>query len=81
MASGTPVVASAVPSVVESDPEAVIQVDPLSASSIAREILRLRRDKELRERLRKRGQRAASKFSWDRAATQTWRIYHEVLGE
>ncbi len=81
MASGAPVVASELPSLVDSDPEAAIRVNPLSVSSIAKGILRVRGNKELREQLRTRGQRAASKFSWDRAAIQTWRIYHEVLAE
>ena len=81
MACGTVVVASAVPAVEESDPEAVVSVEPLAVASIAQGLLCARRDRRLRARLIARGRRAAARFSWQRSAEQTCRIYREVLGE
>lgn len=79
MASGTVIVASDVPAVEESDPEAVLRIDPLSVASQTEGLLAARRDRTLRKHLIKRGQRAASGFSWQQAAEATWRIYYEAL--
>jgi len=81
MASGTVVVASNVPAVAESDPQAVIHIDPLSVDSLAEGLLRGRREEALRRRLIDRGRRAAARFSWRRAAEETWRVYEEVLAD
>jgi glycosyltransferase involved in cell wall biosynthesis len=81
MASGTVVIASGVPAVAESDPQAVIHVDPLSIDSLALGLLRGRREKALRRRLINRGRRAAARFSWQRAAEKTWRVYEQVLAD
>ena len=81
MASGTVVVASDVPAVRETDPEAVLLVDPQCVTSIAEGLLRARHDRPLRERLVARGRRAASRLTWNRAAVQTWQIYREAVNE
>ncbi len=80
MASGTVVVASDVPAVEETDPEAVVRIDPLVTTSIAEGLLLARRDPHLRRRLVERGRRAVARFTWDRAAQRTWKIYREVAG-
>jgi len=79
MASGAPVVASRVPSVVESDPEAVVSVDPRSAEEIASALLRVRGDGGLRRRLRVRGLAASRPYTWERAAARTVDVYGEAL--
>ena len=79
MASGTVVVASDVPAVEDSDPQAVVSVDPLAVDDIAEGLLRARQDRALRRRLIARGRRAAARFSWQRAAEATWRVYQEIL--
>jgi glycosyltransferase involved in cell wall biosynthesis len=81
MASGTVVVASNVPAVQDSDPEAVVLIDPFCVESIAQGLLRARNDRPSRQRLIDRGKRAAARFTWPRAAEQTWNVYREVLAD
>jgi glycosyltransferase involved in cell wall biosynthesis len=80
MASGTVVVASDVPAVEDSDPEAVVRVDPESVESIAQGLLDARQDEATRQRWVERGRAAASRFTWEQAAASTWRIYREACG-
>lgn len=78
LASGVPLVASRVPALLDSDPEAAVLVDPASVDSIAAGLERAVGDEGLRDRLVTRGRAAASAFTWDRAAATMWRIYAEV---
>lgn len=81
MASGLPVVCSAVPALLESDPAAAIRVDPLSIPDIARGLAQGWHDAALRAELIERGRRAAARFTWQAAARRHWRIYEDALAK
>jgi glycosyltransferase involved in cell wall biosynthesis len=70
MACGTPVLTSTASSLPEVAGEAAVLVDPQRPADIARGIIALISDADLREKLIEQGYRQIRKFSWDRAATQ-----------
>ena len=75
MACGAPVIASNVSSLPEVVGEAGILVDPESVESIAAGIIDgLGKQAELREK----GLVQAQKFSWDKAAEMTYKVYRSV---
>lgn len=80
LASGLPVVCSAVPAAEEIGLDSVIQVDPLSIGQIANGLLSGVHDESLRQDLIQRGVGSAKGFTWSRAAQHTWQVYRE-LGE
>jgi len=76
LASGTPVVTSNVSSMPEVGGDAVIYVDPHNAQSIAdglTESLTTPFDHE-------KAQHQVNKFSWDKAAKETIRVFDRILG-
>jgi len=81
MAAGTPVVASSVSSLPEVVADAAVLVNPENVFDIARGIREVLTDDALRERLIRRGQEQAAKFSWDRAAREVLAVYGEVVGQ
>lgn len=81
MARGVPTVASTTSSVPEVSGEAALGVDPRSVPEISAAIQRVLTDPELAERLASAGRARAERFSWDRTATGTLKVYREVLGE
>jgi glycosyltransferase involved in cell wall biosynthesis len=80
MASGTPVVTSAVSSLPEVVDDAAVQVNPENVFDIARGLREVLLDDGLRERLIRRGKEQVSRFSWARAAREVLEIYREVGG-
>ena len=78
MACGVTVVASPIPSAIESDPDAVILVDPFSVRSIAEGLMRAREDQELRQKFLARGPEVAARFSWEDAAEKTLKVYERA---
>ena len=82
MASGTPVIASQVSSLPEVGGGAAMLVNPENAFEIARGILEVLLNHELREELTTRGRRQAARFSWARTASEVLKVYGEaVLGK
>ena len=79
MASGTPVLTSNISSLPEVVGDAGILVDPQNAGEIAREMLKVLRDKGLQEEMRKRGLERAKRFTWQGAAEETIRVYEEAM--
>jgi glycosyltransferase involved in cell wall biosynthesis len=80
-ASGLPVIASStggLPEVVE-DERTGLLVSPGDATALARAIVRLARDGELRRRLGGAGRERALQFSWNRAAGLLEGIYARAL--
>lgn len=71
MACGTPVVSSHAASLPEVSGDAAVLVDPHSVTELAAAIARVAADADLRQRLRERGFRRASQFSWRTLAAQT----------
>lgn len=78
MASGTPVVTSNSSSLPEVAGDAAVLVNPASPADIARGILRLAEDDERRRELALRGQRRARRFSWRKAAEETYVVYQQA---
>ena len=79
MAHGTPVLTSDRSSLPEVAGDAALLVDPVEVSAIAKGLVELVGDGELRERLAAAGPRRAAAFSWPATAAATWAAYQEVL--
>lgn len=79
MACGTPVIASCVSSLPEVVGDAGMAVNPSSNKQIADAISKLITDEDLRRSYIKKGFVQASKFTWNKCANSTSKIYKEVL--
>jgi glycosyltransferase involved in cell wall biosynthesis len=79
MASGTPVIASAVSSLPEVVGGAAMLVNPENVFDIARGITEVLLNAELREDLITRGRRQAARFSWARTAREVLGVYRESV--
>jgi alpha-1,3-rhamnosyl/mannosyltransferase len=79
MASGTPVISSAIPVWRETCGDAALLVDPDDARGIAEAVVRIWRSEEERGRLRALGLRRAAEFPWRRTAERTLHTYLRVL--
>ena len=74
MACGTPVLCSNTSSLIEVAGSAAILVDPQNTSQIARGMLDIASDAQLRQAHHHRGLAQAEKFNWDTAAQRTWDV-------
>lgn len=80
MQVGCPVATSNISSMPEVAGEDAVYFDPTDIASISGAMSELADDNELRERLRSRGLRRATSFSWDATADATVAIYKELVG-
>ncbi len=80
MACGAPVVVSSGGSLPEIVGDAAIVVPPDDVEGFRREIARVLSAPELARELREKGFRQAARYSWDRTATETLKVYREVTG-
>jgi glycosyltransferase involved in cell wall biosynthesis len=80
MACGTPVACSATSSLGEIAGDAALTFDPEAVDEIVGALGRLTADPGLRDSLRDGGLDRAARFSWERAAAETWAVYQGVLG-
>lgn len=80
LACGTPVLASSGGSLPEVVGGAGILLDPVDAQAWAAAMERVLADNEEEKRLRAAGPEQAARFSWHRAALETWALYKRVLG-
>ena len=78
MACGCPVVTSNVSSMPEIAGEAAVLVNPEKVEDIARGIKEVIGDKEIRDKLVKKGIERAKQFSWEKTARETIKIYQEA---
>src|SRR4029077_14712081 len=78
MAHGTPVVTSNTSSLPEVVGNAAVLVNPENVFEIMRALHRVLVDQPLRDKLKARSYEQAKRFSWDAAAQQILRVYHEV---
>lgn len=78
MACGTPVITSNTSSLPEVVGDAGIMVDPYETDVLSDEMYKILTNESLHSNLRKRGLKRAEKFSWDRTARQTWKVYQDV---
>jgi glycosyltransferase involved in cell wall biosynthesis len=79
MACGTPVACSATSSLGEIAGDAAITFDPDEAGTMIAALQQLATDPALRDSLREKGLRRAARFSWARAAAETWAIYEGMM--
>jgi glycosyltransferase involved in cell wall biosynthesis len=79
MACGAPVVTSGTTSLPEVVGDSALLVDPLSPESIADGIQRIVSDAPLREQLRERGLLRTRGVTWERAVTDTRKVFASLL--
>lgn len=79
MAHGAPVVSSNATCLPEIYEDAAIYFDPLDVSDMAERINSILSDPKLHSQLIKMGREQASKYSWQRMAEQTLKIYKDAL--
>lgn len=79
MALGTPVVAARASSLPEVYGKAAIYFDPDSSSQLADRLQELIADPGLGAKLRRLGYRQAKRYSWQKAAQQTRKVYGDVV--
>ena len=79
MAAGTPVVASALPEIIEAGGDAVLPVEPVTPQHLAEVLRHVLADEQLRADLSDRGTARARSFSWEAANAQVIGLYATVL--
>jgi len=75
-----PVIASKVTSLPEIAGDAAIYATPESPGSIRDAMIRIVREKGLREELIERGRKRRGLFSWDNTASKLWDSLEQVMG-
>jgi alpha-1,3-rhamnosyl/mannosyltransferase len=65
----------------EVDVDAPVYVDPYSVESIAIGLERILSSPTLRSNLAKKGLRNATRFSWDQAAKQTFKVFKSTISK
>jgi glycosyltransferase involved in cell wall biosynthesis len=81
MACGAPVTCARAGSLPEVAGDAAALFDPCDVDGIAHTVDALLADDGRRAELRTRGLTRAMKFTWERAAAQTWQVYWRAVGE
>ncbi len=74
MQCGVPVIAGNNPSLPETCGEAALYADPADPESMAKQMMVLYRDENLRTRLIEEGKRQAASFSWERTVEKCWNL-------
>ena len=80
MASGTPVVASAIPAIREVVQGAAVLVDPEDDHALAAALERVITDEAYANRLRVLGLERAQELTWEEAARKTLAVYNDIAG-
>ena len=81
MAHGTPVVTSNATSLPEVVGNAAVLVNPENVFEIMRALHRVLMDQSLRERMKERGYKQATRFSWDASVRRVLDVYRQVAGD
>ncbi len=76
---GCPVITSNISSMPEVSGEAAVYVNPLDVEDIKEKIGEILENKNLREEMIKKGLEQVKKFSWEKAAEQTYLIYKKAF--
>ncbi len=79
MKSGCPVIASNTSSIPEVVGDAALLVDPSSAPELTQAMLRVIKEPELRDKLRKKGLIQAEKFSWSASAKKLYQMMKSTV--
>ena len=80
MACGCPVITSNVSSLPEVAGDAAILVDPHDSTGIARAIITVLKDDELKRKMSRRGLEQAKKFSWEKTAKDFLQLFETKNG-
>jgi glycosyltransferase involved in cell wall biosynthesis len=80
MACGSPVVTSTASSLPEVAGDAAVTVDPHDVTAVAQAMATVLGDAERRQAMREAGLAQAGRFSWQRTAKATLRVYRQALG-
>ena len=78
MACGTPVITSNTTSLPEVVGDAGIMIDPADINKLSQEIYSVLTDKDLQKDMSKKGLKRASRFNWDKSASETLEIYEKM---
>lgn len=81
MACGTPVIVSNIPSLVEVVADGALIIDPKDIDGMAKVILQILSDVNLRDSLSEKGIKQASKFSWRDTAQKTLQAYQDLFND
>lgn len=79
MASSVPVIASNVSSLPEVAGNAAILVNPKDIEGIAKNIIKILSDDDLKNELVRKGHIQAQKFTWEASAEKLYNIYKEIM--
>jgi len=79
MACGTPVITSSASSLPEVVGEAGILVDPYDVGGLVRAMKRVLMDEGKRKEMRGKGLRQAARFSWEKTARETLKVYRSMV--
>ena len=80
MACGCPVITSNTSSLPEVVGDAAIMIDPYDVDALAKAMTEILTNDRLREEMVKKGLAQARKFSWERTAEETLKVYQRVGG-
>ena len=75
-AAGLPVITSSVSALPEVAGDAAVLVNPYAPEEIADALKRVLDDSDLRAELRRKGLARAQRFTWQRCADETWKVYN-----
>ncbi|MBI4089350.1 MAG: glycosyltransferase family 4 protein, partial [Candidatus Levybacteria bacterium] len=81
MSCGAPVVTSREGSIPEIAQEAALYVDAYSVESIAEGLSKVFKDTKLQKKMSEEGIAQSNKFSWEKTAEKTMKVYEEVKRE
>lgn len=81
MACGTPVITSKTTSLPEVVGDVGILIDPEDIEELSDAMEQMMDNEELREKLKKAGQKRAAKFTWKKSAEILMDVYRSALGE
>ena len=79
LACGAPVIASRIPALQETLGDAAILIEPVDVDGLTKSIISLFENDEHRRELSAAGPAHAAKFSWEKAALETYAVYEKVL--
>jgi len=81
MACSCPVICSNTTSLPEVGGDAPVYIDPSSETELTKAILLVMNDKLLRRQMTEKGQRNIKRFSWEKTALSTLKVYDDILRE